>query len=106
MEHLDSGTKLPITAHTARPWRVHELTKDFEIEDVWRLPTPGGRDDLARLVQQIASGRRLPLVVRSLFAVRWKLGKVFGWDKAGSGVGGRVRSPRIGCSRPSGATSR
>ncbi len=35
--------KLPKTAHTSRPWRVHEITKDFELEDVWELPTPGGR---------------------------------------------------------------
>ena len=43
--------RLPNTTHTARPWRVHEFTKDFEVEDVWELPTPGGPDDLARLVQ-------------------------------------------------------
>jgi hypothetical protein len=47
----------PKTAHTSRPWRVHELTKDFELEDVWELPTPGGPDDLARLVQQFTSRR-------------------------------------------------
>jgi hypothetical protein len=33
----------------ARPWRIHELTADFRVEDVWALPTPGGRDDLPRL---------------------------------------------------------
>jgi Protein of unknown function (DUF2867) len=90
--------RLPKTAHTSRPWRVHEFTKDFELEDVWELPTPGGPDDLARLVQQFVSrgdvGGKLPVVLRALFALRWKLGELFGWDKPSSGVGERVRSLR------------
>jgi Protein of unknown function (DUF2867) len=90
--------RLPKTAHTSRPWRVHELTKDFELEDVWELPTPGGPDDLARLVQQFTSrdegDNELPVVLRALFALRWKLGKLFGWDKPDSGVGERVHSLR------------
>jgi uncharacterized protein DUF2867 len=88
--------KLPKTAHTSRPWRVHEITKDFELEDVWRLPTPGGPDDLARLVEWFTNedSSELPVVLRALFALRWKLGKLFGWDEPGSGVGERVRSLR------------
>jgi hypothetical protein len=90
--------RLPKTAHSSRPWRVHELTKDFELEDVWELPTPGGPDDLARLVQQFTSrdegDNELPVVLRALFALRWKLGKLFGWDKPDSGVGERVHSLR------------
>ena len=49
--------RLPNTAHTSRPWRIHELTRDFRLEDVWALPTPGGPDDFPRLVQQIGLGR-------------------------------------------------
>jgi Protein of unknown function (DUF2867) len=89
--------RLPQAAHTSRAWRVHELTRDFELEDVWELPTPGGPDDLARLVQLFA-GREmdegLPAALRALFALRWKLGSLFGLDKPGSGVGTRVRSLR------------
>ena len=36
---------LPQSAHTSSPWRIHELTRDFQLEDVWALPTPGGPDD-------------------------------------------------------------
>ena len=86
--------RLPKAAHTSRPWRVHELTEDFELEDVWKLPTPGGPDDLPRLVQMIASPGDDPFLVRALFVLRWKLGKLFGWDERGSGVGERVRSLR------------
>jgi hypothetical protein len=51
-------------------------------------------DDLARLVQQFTSAGADPVVVRALFALRWKLGELIGWDKPGSGVGERVRSLR------------
>jgi hypothetical protein len=48
--------RLPKTAHTSRPWRIHEIAPDFELEDVWALPTPGGSGDFPRLVRQMASG--------------------------------------------------
>jgi hypothetical protein len=86
--------KLAKTAHTSRPWRVHELAEDFELEEVWKLPTPGGPDDLARLVQQFTNPGEDPFAVRVLFVLRWKLGKLFGWDRPDSGVGERVRSLR------------
>jgi Protein of unknown function (DUF2867) len=86
--------RLPKTAHTSRPWRVHELAEDFELEDVWELPTPGGPDDLALFVQQFTTPSKEPLVLRALFALRWRLGRLFGWDKPSSGFGERVRSVR------------
>ncbi len=75
--------RLPATANTSRPWRIHELITDFRLEDVWALPTPGGADDFPRLVQVIASGDRSrdsSGASRALWAVRWKLGELFGWD--------------------------
>jgi hypothetical protein len=90
--------RLSKTAHLSRPWRVHELTGDFELEDVWELPTPGGREDLARLVDlsvSLSAGYEYPAVFRALFALRWKLGKLFGWDEANAGVGERVPSLRV-----------
>ena len=80
--------RLPNTAHTSRPWRIHELTRDFQLEDVWALPTPGGRDDFPRLVQLMATfdpSHSSSGVVRTLFAIRWKIGALFGWDRAGGG---------------------
>ena len=76
---------LPNTAHTSRPWRVHELTKDFRLYDVWALPTPGGPDDFPRLVRQIASGDPsdgASRAGRALWAIRWKVGELLGWDMA------------------------
>lgn len=89
--------RLPRTTHTDRPWRIHEIAGDFRVEDVWELPTPGGPDDLARLVEQFEKGwgdHGASPVVRALFAVRWKLGALFGWDGPAGGIGGRVPSLR------------
>jgi hypothetical protein len=91
--------RLPTTAHTTRPWRIHEVAGDFHVEDVWALPTPGGPDDLPYLVRQITEGAGdaetiSSPVYRGLFALRWKLGKLFGWDKPGDGIGARVGTLR------------
>ena len=85
--------RLPSTAHTARPWRIHELTHDFRLEDVWALPTPGGPDDFPRLVAAIASGdpsQGSSRVARTLWAIRWKVGALLGWDGPDAGAGSRV----------------
>ena len=89
--------RLPDTAHTSRPWRIHELTTDFRLEDVWALPTPGGPDDFPRLVQGIASrdpSQGSSRAVRLLWAIRWKAGALLGWDAPGTGVGSRVPTLR------------
>jgi hypothetical protein len=82
--------RLPNTAHTSRPWRIHEFTADFRLEDVWALPTLGGPDDFPRLVQVIASGNPAQpssRAARTLWAVRWKLGELLGWDGPDAGHG-------------------
>jgi hypothetical protein len=89
--------RLPTTAHTSRPWRIHELTGDFQLEDVWALPTPGGPNDFPRLVQWIASGdssQGSSRAARTLFAIRWKLGELLGWDSPDAGLGSRVPTLR------------
>jgi hypothetical protein len=89
--------RLPDSAHTSRPWRIHEITRDFRLEDVWALPTPGGPDDFGLLVRQAATldpSRQSSIAVRALFALRWKIGGVLGWDEPGEGVGSRVPTLR------------
>jgi hypothetical protein len=78
--------RLPKSAHTDRPWRIHELVPDFRLEDVWALPTPGGPDDFTRLVSQVASGapeEGASALGRVIWAIRWKLGELLGWDDEG-----------------------
>ena len=90
--------RLPNTAHTSRPWRIHELTRDFRLEDVWALPTPGGPDDFPRLVRQFASGERSQGgssgAARTLWAIRWKLGELLGWDDPDAGPDSRAPTLR------------
>jgi hypothetical protein len=89
--------RLPDTEQTSRPWRIHELTRDFRLEDVWALPTPGGPDDFPRLVRMMVSfdpSHSSHAAVRALFAIRWKLGELFGWDEPDAGLGSRVPTLR------------
>jgi len=88
---------LPNTAHTSRPWRIHELTADFRLEDVWALPARGGPDDFPRLVQLMASddpSQGSSRVARTLWAIRWKVGELLGWDGPHAGLGSRARTLR------------
>jgi hypothetical protein len=89
--------RLPNPEHTSRPWRIHELTHDFRLEDVWALPTPGGPDDFPRLVELTASldpSQSSSTAVRALFAIRWKVGGLLGWDGPDAGLGSRVPTLR------------
>ena len=82
--------RLPDTAHTSRPWRIHEFTPEFRLEDVWALPTPGGPDDFPRLVRLITSGnasRNSKGAARALWVIRLKLGEILGWDGPDAGPG-------------------
>jgi len=85
--------RLPDSAHTSRPWRIHEMTRDFRIEDVWALPTPGGPDDFPKLVRAATAldpEQGSSRVARTLWATRWKVGEVLGWDGPDAGLGSRV----------------
>ncbi len=89
--------RLPNTAHTSRPWRIHELTRDFRLEDVWALPTPGGPDDFPLVVEAFAAGdpaQGPSRVAGVLWAIRWKVGGLLGWDDPDTGIGSRVPTLR------------
>ena len=89
--------KLPNSAHTSRPWRIHELTPDFTLEDVWALPASGTKDEFASFVRQLASkdpAKSSSRATRLLFAIRWRVGALLGWDVADAGVGSRVATLR------------
>jgi hypothetical protein len=94
---IDLVPRLPNTAHSAQPWRIHELTRDFRLEDVWEFQGRGEPDDFPRLVEMIASqdpARSSSAIVRALFAIRWKLGDLLGWDDPETGLGNRVSTLR------------
>lgn len=95
---MTNSPVVPVADHMSRPWRIHEIAPDFQVQDVWAFSAPGsGPGDLSTMLTAIqAAGERdrEPLTVRMLLAVRWKLGALFGWDDPdqGSDEGGRVVS--------------
>ena len=89
------GGRLPNAVFTSAPWRIREITQDFQLEDVWELPGEGPREELPKLVDLICRmdpGKDSPAPARWLWALRWKLGEIFGWDDEADGVDGRVAS--------------
>jgi hypothetical protein len=89
--------KLASSAHTSRPWRIHEIVPDFRLEDVWALPTHGRADEFSLLVERFVSAdpaRTSSRAARALWSLRGKLGDLFGLDDPGSGLGSRVRTLR------------
>lgn len=96
--------RLSKTAHTSLSWRIHQIAPDFELEDVWALPTPGGPGDFPRLVCQVSQLARLiatddtldnpSWAAHVLFELRSKIGKVLGWDKPNAGIGSGVPTLR------------
>jgi hypothetical protein len=87
--------RLPAVAHTSQPWRIHELTPDFRLEDVWALPTPGGPEDFPRLLELITRydpSRGSSALVRALFAIRWKIGAMLSWDGPSGSRGPTLRA--------------
>jgi len=76
--------RLPRSAHEQHDWVMGQIAPDFDLLDVWALPVEGGPDDFGDAVevltsmQPAGSGSRLSAF---LFAVRFRLGEIFGWDR-------------------------
>lgn len=72
--------RLPNSEHESRAWRIHEITPDFILEDVWALPTPGGAGDFPKLLELMAASDPAgssSLPTRVLWRVRDRLGRLF-----------------------------
>lgn len=72
--------------HLSQPWRIHELVRDFRLEDVWALPVRGGARDFAAVLTVVGSldpGSMPSAATRLLFETRHLLGAWLGWDDAG-----------------------
>ena len=64
--------------------RCHALLADVPLHDVWAISLPdGGPGRTVQDLRALMFGERRPpmnVAVRALFALRWKLGRMFGWD--------------------------
>lgn len=80
---LETGMRLSNSEHESHVCRIREIAPDFRLEDVWALPAQGGAEDFATLLEVMASldpangGSR---ATRALFSIRFRLGRLFGWD--------------------------
>jgi len=78
------GMRVKATDFQTLNLRCHALLSDVPLHDVWAIPLNGGGP--GRSVQDaraILFGDRRPptnLAVRGLFALRFALGRAFGWD--------------------------
>ena len=64
--------------HFAKPWRVHALAPDFELEDLWAFDLGGGGDLRAFLSCFWRVFGELPDAL--LVKIRLRVGAALGWD--------------------------
>jgi len=89
--------RLPRQAHVDQPWRIHDATRDFILEDVWAIDTRGAGDEFHSLVDAFVEDDfpdSAPRIVQVLWAARWRIGQLLGWDRPETGLGERVASLR------------
>src|SRR5438270_11678352 len=75
--------RLPKGAHESHPWRIREIAPDFRLEDAWALPAQGGADGFATLIEVMGSldpTATPSRISRALFEIRFRLGRLLGWD--------------------------
>ena len=67
------------------PLYTHTFLSDVPLHDVWAIPLPNARPDLTlrqvMALMQTTQPRQVNPIVRTLFGLRWFLGRLFGWDK-------------------------
>jgi hypothetical protein len=69
--------------HAAQPWRLAEIAPDFELIDAWALPLsahPSEFGALEEIFSKLDPERGAGHLTGALFALRWRLGRWFGWD--------------------------
>jgi hypothetical protein len=77
---MEIEMRIPNAAHESRPWRIREITPDFELEDVWALPVEGKADDFETLLKLLANSdpaHAESLPTRFLWSLRDRLGSLF-----------------------------
>jgi hypothetical protein len=78
---LRESGRLPNIEQERGPWRIHEIVRDFELEDVWALPVGGGAGDFDEFLElslslDPADSGSAP--TRFLWNLRDQLGRWFG----------------------------
>lgn len=72
--------RIPNAEHEQGPWRIREITPDFELEDVWELPVEGSAEEFETALELLAASDPAhadSLAVRTLWNLRDRLGRWF-----------------------------
>lgn len=91
--------KIKTEAHYEHTWTVHDLLKDFEVEDVWQFPVELKKEhtiadfqkQLFTAMEQLAQKGPAGL----LFKLRFFLGELFDWDKASESTSNLIKKGSI-----------
>ena len=76
--------RLSRSDHERHDWVMGRIAPDFDLLDAWALPVEGTLDDFDEAVELLTSmepGGSGSRVTRFLFAVRYRLGELLGWDR-------------------------
>ena len=83
MTSLESG-RIDTGDHHDPEWHIHEVAQDFQLIDAWKLPVAGTYEEFPELPELFLSldlaDNKESKMNNLLFAVRDKLGAIFGWD--------------------------
>jgi hypothetical protein len=85
--HGRHQVRLPNSEHEGHPWVIDRVVSGFKLLDVWGLPAQGGADEFGTLIEIMSTmdpAEGDSRATRALFALRFRLGKWFGWDEATS----------------------
>lgn len=82
---MSMENRLRPEAHSALPWRLHEIASDFDLIDAWALPAIGRRDQFPLLLSTMAANltpvtKEESPASAALFDIRRRLGNLLGWD--------------------------
>jgi hypothetical protein len=82
---MEAATRVPPEQFRSLPLEVHALLADVPLSDVTAIDLPAGGPgrtvEEVRTLFNVNGTRSAGLATRSLFALRWWLGRVFGWDR-------------------------
>lgn len=82
---MTTGRRLDRVDHSSLPWRIHDIAPDFELVDAWALPARGTLAEFTDLCAIIGDLKpdadESSIVLRALFALRFRLGAYLGWDE-------------------------
>lgn len=78
------GKRIATASHHDHKWHIHRVAPDFQLIDAWQLPVAGNYKDFPELTELFLSldfaDDESSKATRQLFAIREKLGALFGWD--------------------------